>query len=77
MAADLEGGDLGFGLADQIKSLAPSHERCLMAAESVLNALETTAVNQTVLMACAAISTEGIGASGLSPRQSHISTPPL
>jgi len=35
-----------------------------MAAESALNALETTAIDRTVLMAYAAITTEAIGPTG-------------
>ena len=78
MAAELERGDTGFGLPDQIESLKPSgerqlgglhdragRERGLMSAGSALIALEPAAIDQPMLMTSAARTTESIRPAGL------------
>ncbi len=77
MAAELQRGDPGFGLADQVEGQKPCGERqfgglhdCaggergLMAAGSALIALEPAAIDQAMLMASAARSAESIGPAG-------------
>ena len=78
MAAELERGDAGFGLPDQIESLKPSgerqlgglhdrtgRERGLMTAGSALIALEPAPINQAMILASAARTTKTIGPAGL------------
>ena len=74
VAAELQRGDPGFGLADQIEGQEPGgewqfcglhdragRERGLMAAVATLIALEPAAIDQPMLMAIAAGTAEPIG----------------
>ena len=65
MAAEFDLGDAGFcGRPDQRESLEPWGESSLMPTGSALISVDTAAVDQSVLMACAARAAEAIGPAG-------------